>query len=87
MPISFSITTATVRPRSRRSWAENPYRSMGVAYSDYDADGSVNFVTGDWNTDYKLFRNQGNDEATIGSPSAWSAMDRSTKTPSAHVST
>ncbi len=43
------------------SWTENPYRSMGVAYSDYDGDGWVDFVTGDWNTDYKLFRNQGNE--------------------------
>ncbi len=41
------------------SWSENPHRSMGFAYSDYDGDGWVDFVTGDWNTDYRLFRNQG----------------------------
>ena len=44
------------------SWTENPYRSMGVAYSDYDADGWVDFVTGDWNTDYKFFRDPGDEE-------------------------
>ena len=42
-------------------WYEVPRRSMGVAYADYDNDGRVDFVTGDWNSGYTLYRNRGDE--------------------------
>ncbi|MCB9150888.1 MAG: hypothetical protein H6641_19200 [Caldilineaceae bacterium] len=39
-------------------WYERPQRSM-LAYADYDRDGWVDFVTGDWSRGYTLYRNQG----------------------------
>lgn len=40
------------------SWLTNPRRSMGIAYADYDQDGWVDFVTGDWGRGYTLYQNQ-----------------------------
>ncbi len=48
-------TFANVTPAA---WYEVPRSSMGVAYADYDQDGRVDFVTGDWNDGYVLYRNQ-----------------------------
>lgn len=39
------------------TWYEVPRSSMGIAYADYDRDGRVDFVTGDWNQGYVLYRN------------------------------
>ncbi|MEM7535188.1 MAG: FG-GAP-like repeat-containing protein [Chloroflexota bacterium] len=41
------------------SWLDYPQPNMGMAYADYDQDGLVDFVTGDWNIDYRLQRNTG----------------------------
>ncbi len=40
-------------------WIDDPRPSMGIATADYDADGAVDFVTGDWNRGYTLYRNTG----------------------------
>ena len=37
--------------------AEADRASMGVAYADYDQDGRVDFVIGNWNDQYRLYRN------------------------------
>ncbi len=41
------------------SWTETPRPSIGFASADYDRDGWMDFVTGDWNQGYRLYRNQG----------------------------
>jgi hypothetical protein len=41
------------------SWKAQPNPSMGLAYADYDQDGWVDFVLGNWNEGYALYRNQG----------------------------
>ena len=41
------------------SWQEQPRPSMGVAYADYDQDGRVDLVVGNFGQDYSLFRNTG----------------------------
>ncbi len=33
--------------------------TLGVAYADYDNDGDLDLVTGNWNSGYRLFQNQG----------------------------
>ncbi len=33
--------------------------NMGLAYADYDKDGWIDFVVGNWNRGYRLYRNQG----------------------------
>ena len=48
--------------RSPHSWSESPAPSMGFATADYDRDGWVDFVTGDWNQGYRLHRNRGAEE-------------------------
>ena len=48
----------TFNNASPASWLENPQRSMGIAYADYDQDGWVDFVTGDWGRGYTLYQNQ-----------------------------
>lgn len=44
-------------------WAEEEMPSMGFAYADYDNDGHVDFVVGNWNEGYRLFRNEGDTNA------------------------
>ena len=41
------------------TWVDDPRPTMGFAYADYDHDGWVDFVVGNWNEDYRLYRNQG----------------------------
>ena len=41
------------------SWHERPRPSMGVAYADYDRDGLVDFVVGNFDVGYSLYRNAG----------------------------
>lgn len=43
-------------------WAGEKMPSMGFAYADYDNDGRVDFVVGNWNQGYRLFRNEGSQE-------------------------
>ncbi len=33
--------------------------TLGVAYADYDRDGDLDLVTGNWNSGYRLYQNQG----------------------------
>lgn len=40
-------------------WAGEEMPSMGFAYADYDNDGWVDYVVGNWNEGYRLFRNNG----------------------------
>jgi hypothetical protein len=47
---SFSDTTPV-------SWAKSPAPTMGFAYADYDQDGRMDFVVGQWNEGYMLYRN------------------------------
>jgi hypothetical protein len=44
---------------SPASWTQKPTASMGVAYADYDNDGWVDFVLGNWNDGYDLHHNEG----------------------------
>ncbi len=41
------------------SWLNAPAATLGIAYADYDKDGFVDFVQGNWNEGYKLYHNQG----------------------------
>ena len=41
------------------SWQQQPKPSMGVAYADYDRDGLVDFVVGNFGQGYILYRNAG----------------------------
>ena len=41
------------------SWQQQPKPSMGVAYADYDRDGLVDFVVGNFGQGYTLYRNAG----------------------------
>ncbi len=45
-------------------WDDVQHPSMGIAYADYDNDGWMDFVVGNWNEGYRLYRNQGSDGAT-----------------------
>ncbi len=36
--------------------------TLGVAYADYDQDGDLDLVTGNWNSGYRLLQNQGGDQ-------------------------
>lgn len=53
------------------SWSTNPSPSVGVAYADYDRDGFVDFVQGNWNEGYKLYRNRG----IAGAGNRWLSFD------------
>lgn len=44
---------------SEQSWVSNEYPSMGFTYADFDNDGWVDFVQGNWNEGYRLYRNVG----------------------------
>ena len=56
---------------SPRRWTQHPTRSMGVAYADFDRDGFVDFVTGDFNDRYRLFHNSG----LLGQDNHWLAVE------------
>jgi hypothetical protein len=43
---------------SAQSWVEQAHPSMGFAYADYDQDGRVDFVLGNWNEGYTLYHNE-----------------------------
>lgn len=40
-------------------WLQELRPSMGLAYADYDRDGLLDFVLGNWNQGYALYRNTG----------------------------
>ncbi len=40
------------------SWQQQPKPSMGVAYADYDHDGQVDLVVGNFTVGYSLYRNE-----------------------------
>jgi len=42
-----------------QDWLEDLKPSMGLAYADYDRDGFLDFVLGNWNEGYVLYRNTG----------------------------
>ena len=44
-----------------QDWLDELRPSMGLAYADYDRDGFVDFVLGNWNEGYRLYRNTGAD--------------------------
>jgi hypothetical protein len=52
---------------SPASWQAQPQPSMGFAYADYDQDGWVDFVLGNWNEGYVLYRNMG----IVGTSNHW----------------
>ena len=49
-------TFADVTPQD---WLTDLKPSMGLAYADYDRDGLLDFVLGNWNEGYVLYRNTG----------------------------
>ena len=49
-------TFADVTPQE---WLQDLQPSMGLAYADYDRDGLLDFVLGNWNEGYALYRNTG----------------------------
>ena len=50
-----------------QDWLNNLKPSMGLAYADYDKDGFLDFVLGNWNEGYRLYRNTG----AIGGSNNW----------------
>lgn len=40
-------------------WIDDPVPSMGLAYADYDKDGWLDYVLGNWNQGYVLYKNTG----------------------------
>jgi hypothetical protein len=57
----------TFSDASPASWAAKPAASMGFAYADYDNDGWVDFVLGNWNEGYALYHNEGK----VGTDNHW----------------
>jgi len=55
---------------STSSGADDPGRSTGVAYADYDADGRVDLVVGNYDSGYRLYRN----ESEEGETNNWLAI-------------
>ncbi|MCO5185199.1 MAG: FG-GAP-like repeat-containing protein [Anaerolineae bacterium] len=53
---TFSDVTAS-------SGASDPLDSIGVAYGDYDQDGLLDLIVGNFDTDYRLYRNTGSTNA------------------------
>ncbi len=56
----------TFSDNTPQSWIDEPAPTLGVAYADYDRDGFVDFVQGNWSEGYKLYRNQGVTDADYG---------------------
>ena len=44
---------------SAHSGIDQALPTLGVAYADYDRDGDLDLVTGNWNNGYRLYQNQG----------------------------
>ena len=44
---------------SEGSGIDEGLATMGVAYADYDRDGDLDLITGNWNSGYRLYQNQG----------------------------
>ncbi len=42
-----------------QAWIDEWRPSMGLAYADYNRDGFIDFVLGNWNEGYRLYRNTG----------------------------
>jgi enediyne biosynthesis protein E4 len=42
-----------------RRWQRERHPTMGIAYADYDKDGWVDYVLGEWNEGYRLYHNTG----------------------------
>ncbi len=42
-----------------QKWIDDAVPSMGLAYADYDKDGWLDFVLGNWNQGYVLYKNTG----------------------------
>ena len=40
------------------AWTERPWPALGVAYADFDRDGWMDYVVGQWRRGYALYRNQ-----------------------------
>ena len=40
------------------AWIEEPWPALGFAYSDFDRDGWLDYVVGEWRRGYALYRNQ-----------------------------
>ena len=62
--MSIGITSSRIAGRHLRrchasEWLEDLQPSMGLAYADYDRDGLLDFVLGNWNEGYVLYRNTG----------------------------
>ena len=53
----------TFSNESRMTLPDNRQPSMGLAYADYDNDGWIDYVLGNWNEGYLLYRNQGGDSS------------------------
>jgi hypothetical protein len=49
----------TFRYVTPMSWQQHPESSMGIAYADYDHDGRIDFVVGNFDQGYTLYRNVG----------------------------
>lgn len=49
----------TFTDTSPPSWHTDPQRTMGFAYADYNRDGWVDYIVGNWNSGYRLYHNQG----------------------------
>ncbi len=61
----------TFNDSSPQSWTKNPAPSMGMAYADYDRDGFVDFVVGNWNEGYVLYHNEGR----VGEGNNWLTVE------------
>ncbi len=57
----------TFKDATPQDWLVNLKPSMGLAYADYDKDGFLDFVLGNWNEGYRLYRNTG----AIGQSNNW----------------
>ena len=59
------------------AWHQHPRPSLGVAYADYDRDGNVDLVVGNFGEDYSLYRNSG----TSGAGNHWLTVRLEGRTP------